>query len=525
MTDISRSRTGTASGPPPFVPLRDNHGKSNSRDNRPTSKQTNELSKTTNTRKLTQQNQQDPDKPTRTQMDKPAERLQRKPDRKPEASFTNKLPTKQEDATRRPRQDRGRQREDDDDEYQPSTRPTGDYQLADWFGKKLKLSDNKTSNWEDAITYDAMAEQLETSSLTTNHSHQHHYRNDAYSRRGNETQVREGTRYHRGRDRQERTDGFERAMRAPNERSHRSQQSEYPGTTNESTRPTGDYQLADWFGKKLKLSDNKTSNWEDAITYDAMAEQLETSSLTTNHSHQHHYRNDAYSRRGNETQVREGTRYHRGRDRQERTDGFERAMRAPNERSHRSQQSEYPGTTNERHGTHRDNRTHIHNARGNRTHNERGSRTHYDRGNKTHYDRGNRTHYDRDKGASYDRPKYHTTTTTAHTDDRGNRTHYDRGKEASYDKPKSHTITTTAHTNGKQQQTDKQYGGPDGDSRKPYLPQESSRQQEQCYQPKRKEEAPVVKEVWMQSSASSSDHWDWLGSTTTAVPFSAKRQN
>ncbi len=411
MTDISRSRTGTASGPPPFVPLRDNHGKSNSRDNRPTSKQTNELSKTTNTRKLTQQNQQDPDKPTRTQMDKPAERLQRKPDRKPEASFTNKLPTKQEDATRRPRQDRGRQREDDDDEYQPSTRPTGDYQLADWFGKKLKLSDNKTSNWEDAITYDAMAEQLETSSLTTNHSHQHHYRNDAYSRRGNETQVREGTRYHRGRDRQERTDGFERAMRAPNERSHR------------------------------------------------------------------------------------------------------------------SQQSEYPGTTNERHGTHRDNRTHIHNARGNRTHNERGSRTHYDRGNKTHYDRGNRTHYDRDKGASYDRPKYHTTTTTAHTDDRGNRTHYDRGKEASYDRPKSHTITTTAHTNGKQQQTDKQYGGPDGDSRKPYLPQESSRQQEQCYQPKRKEEAPVVKEVWMQSSASSSDHWDWLGSTTTAVPFSAKRQN
>ncbi len=359
MTDISRSRTGTASGPPPFVPLKDYHGKSGSRDDHLISKQTNILSKTS-TPKLTQQNQQEPDKPTRTQMDKPAERIQRKPDRKPEASLANKFPTKQENAMRGQRQGRGRPREEDDDEYQPSNRPTGDYQLADWFGKKLKLGDN-------------------------------------------------------------------------------------------------------------------TSGWEDTVTYDAMAEQLETSSLTMNHSHQH-YRNDAYSRRDNDTWGHEETRYRRGRGRQERTGGFERAMRAPNERSHRPQQSGYPGTTDERHETHRGSRTHTHNARGSRTHNERGSRT-----------------------------------------------HYDQSKGASYDKPKSHTPTTTPRTDGKQQQRDKQYGGPDSGSRKSYVQQESSRQQEHGH--KRKEEAPVIKEVRIHSSASSGDHWDWLGSTTTAVPFSAKRQN
>lgn len=192
---MGRSKTGTASGPPPFVALRESSQTSSStKTNTSTASKDNKLSQSvkeqdkgskTYTSKNKSENEQD--KPLRIQLEKPVERLQRKPERKPEATPLNRttsgLPSRylqdpkrggfnEHNTTsclpqdsrliekhpaaggdnqssvsrgrRQGRRQRGAQRDDDDDDYQTQSKPKSGYQLADFFGQKLDLGKKTT---------------------------------------------------------------------------------------------------------------------------------------------------------------------------------------------------------------------------------------------------------------------------------------------------------------------------------------------------------------------------------------------
>ncbi len=405
MADISRNRTGTTNGPPPFVPLINYRGKS-TKDELPARKQTVEVKAP----KPSQQSQQEPEKPTRMQMDKPKERLQRKPDRKPEASSANRPPSNM--AARGQRQGRGRQREeDDDDDYQPSSRPQADCQLADWFGPKLNLSD-KTS---DRVAHNPMVEQRDMTTRTTEYSNP---RRDDFS--GNRRKP----------DRKHEASSANRPpsnMAARGRRQGRGRQREEDDDDDyqPSSRPQADGQLADWFGQILNLSD-KTS---DRVAHNPMVEQRDMTTRTTEYSNP---RRDDFS--GNSR----GHGGRRGRDRYQppRTDLFEQSTQPPiSKSSHRQPKSE-------------------------------------------------------DTVKKFDKRPFKSK----------QETHKEVRTESK--EPQRHTIHNRTDRTG-HKQSHSQY--------------ESSR---------RKEEAPVVREVWTQpASTTSENHWDWVGSVTAAVPFSAKRQN
>ena len=194
MADINRNRAVTTNGPPPFVPLKDYRGKS-TKSEQPSRQQVAEV-------KAPKPPQLEPEKLTRVQMDKPMERMQRKPDRKPEASLASR-PLSNPATRGERRQGRGRQREEDDD-YQPSSRPQTDCQLADWFGKKLNLSDKA----EEKLTFDTMPESREETKKTTEYLNP---RRDDY----NSSSRGRGRRRGQVRDQAPRRDHFESSARTP----------------------------------------------------------------------------------------------------------------------------------------------------------------------------------------------------------------------------------------------------------------------------------------------------------------------
>ena len=195
---MDRSKTGTTSGPPPFVALRELFQTSSStktskvtatatKDNK-LSQLAKEQDKGSKSRTSKDQSGTEQDKPVRIQLEKPAERPQRKPERKPEATPANRTSSgppsrylndpkrgdfnEHNTNSRLPRDSRmienqpaagaddqslgsrgrrqgGRQRGDprgdDNDDYQPQSKPKSGYQLADFFGQKLDLGKKKTA--------------------------------------------------------------------------------------------------------------------------------------------------------------------------------------------------------------------------------------------------------------------------------------------------------------------------------------------------------------------------------------------